>query len=108
MPTALLEPDLAIGGGTLFTIPVAITGSDEAIAGGDRAPGNRTLRRGPGRCRRSCSNWRVIWALAFEHVRLMSLLDLSAMMAAQLEHVGFGFAWQLVEEMPVRQSAART
>ena len=29
----------------------------------------------------------------------MSLLDLSAMMAAQLEHVGFGCAWQLVEEL---------
>ena len=51
--------------------------------------GDRDDRRGPG--------LRDL-GVAFEHVRLMSLVDLAAMMAAQLEHVGFGCAWQLIEE----------
>ena len=32
MPTALLEPESAIGGGTLYVIPIAVTGSEQAIA----------------------------------------------------------------------------
>ena len=97
MPTALLEPDVAIGGGTLFTIPVAITGSEDAIAAATERLEIDLYGQG-------LADAAIVYELArdlglsFEHVRLMSLLDLSAMMAAQLEHIGFGFAWQLIEE----------
>lgn len=103
MPTPSLEPDLAVGGGTLFTIPVVITGSVGAIAAASERLEIDLYGEG-------LADAAIVFELArdlglpFEHVRLMSLLDLSAMMAAQLEHVGFGFAWQLVEEMLYGQS----
>jgi hypothetical protein len=98
MPTALLEPDPAMGGGTLYAIPLAITGSAEAIAAASEQLESVLYNEG-------LADAAVVYelhrdlAVAFEHVRLMSLLDLSAMMAAQLEHVGFGCAWQLIEEL---------
>lgn len=98
MPTALLEPELSIGGGTLFTIPVAVTGSEAAIAAAHERLEMELYGEG-------LADAAVVYELArdlglsFEHVRWMSLLDLSAMMAAQLDHVGLGFAWQLVEEL---------
>lgn len=98
MPTALLEPEPAIGGGTLYIIPIAITGSAEAIAAASAKLETELYDQG-------LADAAVVFELhrdlgvAFEHVRLMSLMDLSAMMAAQLEHVGFGCAWQLVEEL---------
>lgn len=98
MPTALLEPEAAIGGGTLYIIPIAITGSDEAIAAAAEQLESELYDQG-------LADAAVVFELhrdlgvAFEHVRLMSLMDLSAMMAAQLEHVGLGCAWQLIEEV---------
>lgn len=98
MPTALLVPELAIGGGTLYAVPVVVTGSDAAIA--DASERLEAELYGEG-----LADPAIVYELAgdlgvaFEHVRWLSLLDLSAMMAAQLEHVGFGFAWQLVEEV---------
>lgn len=98
MPTALLVPELTIGGGTLFTIPVVVSGSEDAIAAASERLELELYGEG-------LADAAVVFELArdlgvaFEHVRWMSLLDLSAMMAAQLDHVGFGFAWQLVEEL---------
>lgn len=97
MPTALLEPEPAIGGGTLFIVPIAVTGSEAAIAAASDRLESVLYDEG-------LADAAVVFELhrdlgvAFEHVRLMSLADLSAMMAAQLEHVGFGCAWQLIEE----------
>jgi len=98
MPTALLVPELAIGGGTLYAIPVVLTGSEEAIAAATERLESELYGAG-------LADAAIVFELnrdlgvSFEHVRWLSLLDLSAMMAAQLEHVGFGFAWQLVEEV---------
>jgi hypothetical protein len=98
MPTALLEPEAAIGGGTLYIIPIAVTGSPEAIAAASERLEAELYDQG-------LADAAVVFELhrdlgvAFEHVRLMSLMDLSAMMAAQMEHVGFGCAWQLIEEV---------
>ena len=97
MPTATLEPDQRLGGGTLYVIPVAITGSEAAIAAAQAQLESELYDHG-------LADAAVVFELhrdlgvAFEHVRLMSLVDLAAMMAAQLEHVGFGCAWQLIEE----------
>ena len=98
MPTALLEPESAIGGGTLYVIPIAVTGNEQAIAAASAQLESELYDQG-------LADAAVVFELhrdlgvAFEHVRLMSLMDLSAMMAAQLEHVGFGCAWQLIEEL---------
>jgi hypothetical protein len=98
MPTALLEPEAAIDGGTLYIIPIAVTGSPEAIAAASERLEAELYDQG-------LADAAVVFELhrdlgvAFEHVRLMSLMDLSAMMAAQMEHVGFGCAWQLIEEV---------
>ncbi|HWS27312.1 MAG TPA: hypothetical protein VN259_12195 [Xanthomonadales bacterium] len=98
MPTALLEPESGIGGGTLYVIPIAVTGSEQAIAAASEKLESELYEQG-------LADAAVVFELhrdlgvAFEHVRLMSLMDLSAMMAAQLEHVGFGCAWQLIEEL---------
>ncbi len=98
MPTALLEPDAAIGGGTLYIVPIAVTGSDESIAAASERLETELYEQG-------LADAAVVFELhrdlgvAFEHVRLMSLMDLSAMMAAQMEHVGFACAWQLIEEV---------
>ncbi len=98
MPTALLEPEAAIGGGTLYVIPIAVTGSEQAIAAASAQLENELYDQG-------LADAAVVFELhrdlgvAFEHVRLMSLMDLSAMMAAQLEHIGFDCAWQLIEEL---------
>jgi hypothetical protein len=98
MPTALLEPESAIGGGTLYVVPIAVTGSEQAIAAASEKLESELYDQG-------LADAAVVFELhrdlgvAFEHVRLMSLMDVSAMMAAQLEHVGFGCAWQLIEEL---------
>lgn len=97
MPTARLEPDPTLGGGTLYTIPIALTGSEAAIAAARQRLESVLYDQG-------LADPAVVYELhrdlelAFEHVRLMSLDDLAAMMAAQLEHVGFGCAWMLIEE----------
>jgi hypothetical protein len=103
MPTALLEPEAAIGGGTLYVVPIAVTGSEQAIAAASEKLEIELYDQG-------LADAAVVFELhrdlgvAFEHVRLMSLMDVSAMMAAQLEHVGFGCAWQLIEELLYAQS----
>lgn len=98
MPTQRLEPEAAISGGTLYTIPIAITGSEAAIAAAAERLEIELYNEG-------LADPAVVFELhhdlgvAFEHVRLMSLLDLAAMMAAQLEHVGLGCVWPLIEEV---------
>jgi hypothetical protein len=98
MPTALLVPELAIGGGTLYTIPVVVTGSELAITAAAERLESELYGEGLADAAIVIELARDL-GLSFEHVRWLSLLDLSAMMAAQLDHVGFGFAWQLVEEV---------
>ncbi|GMU43555.1 MAG: hypothetical protein AMXMBFR25_15410 [Lysobacterales bacterium] len=97
MPTARLEPDPELGAGSLFAIPIVLTGDAAAIAAAN-GPLEDAL------CEQGLADPAVVYELhrdlgvAFEHVRLMSLVDLAAMMAAQLEHVGLGCAWTLIEE----------
>lgn len=106
MPTAHLEPDPLLGGGTLYTIPIALTGSPAAITAAAQRLESVLYDEG-------LADAAVVYELhrdlgiAFEHVRLMSLADLAAMMAAQLEHVGLGCAWALIEEALYGRPPAR-
>lgn len=106
MPTARLEPDPALGSGTLYTIPIALTGSEAAIAAARQRLESVLYDEG-------LADPAVVFELhrdlklAFEHVRLMSLDDLAAMMAAQLEHVGLACAWTLIEEALYGRPPAR-
>ena len=98
MPAAVLTPDGASGSATLRAIPLVLSGSDAAIAAARNQLESELYGEG-------LADAGIVMALArdldvrFEHVRWMSLLDLAAMMAAQLEHVGFTPAWTLIEEL---------
>lgn len=104
MPTALLVPELALGQQSLLAIPVALSGSDEAIALAQSRLESELFEAGladPAITLALAADYGV----AFEHVRWLSVMDLLAMMAAQLDNVGFGPAWQLIEEHLLGQPA---
>jgi hypothetical protein len=98
MPTSLLTPDRSLGNGPLLAIPVVLSGSEEAIALGQSRLEAELFEAG-------LADPNIVMELAadlgvsFEHVRWLSLMDLVAMMATQLDNVGFGGAWQLIEEV---------
>lgn len=97
MPSTALQPDPSLRGGALLVLPVVLLGSETAIASAGESLEEALYDQG-------LADAAIVIELAaalgvsFEHVRWMSLLDLAAMTAAQLEHVGFGPAWQLIEE----------
>jgi len=97
MPTPVFSPDPTLGDGQFQVIPVVLIGSDEAIAAASERLENDLYEHG-------LADAGIVMTLsqelkrAPEHVRWMSVLDLAAMMAAQLEAVGLGAAWTLIEE----------
>lgn len=104
MPTALLVPELALGSGPLLAIPVVLSGSDAAIALARARLESELFEAGladPAIALELTADFGV----AFDHVRWLSLMDLIAMMATQLDNVGFGPVWQLIEEVLLGQPA---
>jgi len=97
MPTAVLQPEIALGAGTLQVIPWLLWGEDKTIAEATQRLESELFDQG-------LADPAIALALgelgaAFEHARLMSISDLMAMMAAQLDHVGLSAAWLLIEEL---------
>lgn len=97
MPTRVLEPEAELGIGTLQVIPVVLTGSDDAIDAAREALESSLYEMGLVDAASALLLGKDLGS-ALEHVRWMSLLDLAAMMAAQLGHVGLAPAWELIEE----------
>ncbi len=96
MPTALLQPDPKLGAGTLLVIPWVLWGDAAAVAAATQRLESELFEQG-------LADPAIVLALAelgetFEHARLMSIADLMAMMAAQLDQVGLAAAWQILEE----------
>lgn len=96
-PSEVLAPEPELLGGPFLTVPFSILGPAEVV--------------GPVRDRleaclfdeglvdaRLALNLRDALGLELEHVRLMTLTDLQAMTAAQLQHVGLGPVWELLED----------
>lgn len=98
MPTAVLEPDAALGDGHLYLIPVVVLGDATAIAAA--GPRLETVLMDQGLADpRIVAELSTAWGVRFEHARWLSLTDLAAMMAAQLTHIGMAPAWTLLEEL---------
>ncbi len=97
MPTRVLEPDAELGAGILQVIPVVLTGSDEAIDAARETLESSLYEQGLVDAGSALSLSEDLGS-PLQHVRWMSLLDMAAMMAAQLEHVGLAPAWELIEE----------
>jgi hypothetical protein len=98
MPTAVLEPDAALGDGRLYVVPVVVLGDEAAIEAASQRLEAVLMDEG-------LADPRIVGELSnaygvrFEHARWLSLTDLAAMMAAQLTHVGMAPAWALLEEL---------
>lgn len=98
MPTAVLEPDAALGDGRLYVVPVVVLGDEAAIEAASQTLETVLMDEG-------LADPRIVGELSqasgvrFEHARWLSLTDLAAMMAAQLTHVGMAPAWALLEEL---------
>jgi hypothetical protein len=98
MPTAVLEPDAALGDGRLYVVPVVVLGDESAIEAASQRLETVLMDEG-------LADPRIVGELSqafgvrFEHARWLSLTDLAAMMAAQLTHVGMAPAWALLEEL---------
>ncbi len=105
-PAEALAPDPELLGGPFLTLPFSILGPAEVVE-----PARQTLEA----ClfeqglvdARLALNLRDALGLELEHVRLMTLTDLCAMTAAQLQHVGLGAAWELLEDCLVAAPLAR-
>lgn len=104
MPTALLVPELALGNASLLVIPVVLSGSEEAIALAQARLESELFEAGLADPTITLG-LAADYGIAFEHVRWLSIMDLVAMMAAQLDNIGFGPAWQLIEEHLLGQPA---
>lgn len=96
-PSERLAPDPALLGGPFLTVPFSILGPAEVI---------EPVRERLEQClfdeglvdARLALNLREAIGLELEHVRLMTMTDLWAMTAAQLQHVGLGAVWELLED----------
>lgn len=105
-PAEALAPDPELLGGPFLALPFSILGPAEVVE-----PARRTLEE----ClfeqglvdARLALNLRDALALELEHVRMMTLTDLCAMTAAQLQHVGLGPAWELLEDSLIAAPLAR-
>ncbi|MCU0753682.1 MAG: hypothetical protein MUE46_00965 [Xanthomonadales bacterium] len=105
-PSAALAPDPELLGGPFLALPFSILGPAEVIE-----PARNTLEA----ClfeqglvdARLALNLRDALDLDLEHVRLMTLTDLCAMTAAQLQHVGLGAVWELLEDCLVSAPLAQ-
>lgn len=96
-PSERLAPEAELLGGPFLALPFSILGPAETVG-----PSSQTLEQ----ClfeqglvdARLALNLREALGVELEHVRLMTLTDLCAMTAAQLQHVELGAAWELLED----------
>jgi hypothetical protein len=98
MPTAVLEPDAALGDGHLYVVPVVVLGDETAIGAASQTLETVLMDEGLADPR-IVAELSQAFGVRFEHARWLSLTDLAAMMAAQLTHVGMAPAWALLEEL---------
>ncbi len=96
-PSERLAPEPELLGGPFLTLPFSVLGPTEVI---------NPVRERLEQClfdeglvdARLALNLREALGLELEHVRLMTMTDLWAMTAAQLQHVGLGAVWELLED----------
>jgi hypothetical protein len=96
MAVPALEPEAALGIGTLALVPVVLPGDDAAVRETatwlDAELGERGLAGAE-----VALFVRDAWGLTIGHARYLTHHDLAALAAVQLEHAGFAGAWSLVE-----------
>jgi len=105
MPDATLQPDDAIPLGLLQLLPVVVHGPADTVEALGRMMEYRFLEEG------QLSAHSALWLqTAFDirltHARLMTLVDLSAMLRMQLDHFGFLPLWELLDAALSGQPAA--
>lgn len=105
-PAEALAPDPELLGGPFLTLPFSILGPAEIIEAARQTLEECLFEQGLVDARLAL-NLREALGMELEHVRLMTLTDLCAMSAAQLQHVGLGAAWELLEDCLVDAPLAR-
>lgn len=95
LPTALAaQPEL--GGGPLAVLPFLLRGPTARVAVADQAMEQRLLDTGMVGAATALAA-RRLFDLGIEHMRLLSLHDLLAMMAMQYQHAGLAAIWPMIE-----------
>ncbi len=95
-PVPELMVDESLLGGPMLFIPLAIVGSAAVLKNAEDILEARLLDTGLADARTALFISQALGTDA-EHARLMTLNDLAAMAAMQLDHNGFGDVWQAIE-----------
>lgn len=103
-PSVVLQPEAALGGGSLVYLPLVLLAQPERLAPIRETLEARLLEEGLLDAR---SARILIDALQapIEHARLLSCDDLCAITAANLEHAGLPSVWQVIETALFRPDA---
>lgn len=96
-PSPELAPDLELMGGAFVVIPALIIGPPARVAEVNERLESELMDAGLVDPRIALCLHDAL-ALEPEHVRLMTLTDLCAMSASQLQHVGLGPVWDVLEQ----------
>ncbi len=96
MALPALEPELALGIGTLVVIPAVLIGDEDRVKRTAAWLEAELAERG-GAGAAVALFVRDAWGLMTGHARYLTRHDLAALAALQLEHAGYAGAWSLIE-----------